>query len=359
MKINLVVIAVLLPAILLAQDTALVKPSGELIYPDAESFKSANEIAPREKYFRVYVDTSPTIAYRSGEKIDFFASDCELKFVDASSGDFKYWFSTVGDNVDIGYSTHDKRDPSARAYFQCPDILGTNPKAWIDFRPDIFSSIFEQAKALSGIASPEIAGILIEVDTDANLQDGTEIGDIFKPENPNLKPSVARLDALGFELASSGKQRWRIANITSSATKLSDGGNGLMTFTPWRSVWYPQYYSFNSDSSVSFSGSHTSVFFSTAALSLIAGDYYYISYKISSPSSASATCNLTVSTRNYPSGTNLTYLTRTSVKTGINKVAVLWKCTSSTFTCFNFYGSPPAGSKIYDFKIYHIKTHEN
>lgn len=203
--------------------TVMAKQDGALAVPTAETFKAANEIATTPKFFSAVVDTSPTISYLSGQKIDFFATDAELKI---SVGDtLAYRASTIQDS---NFFANPKSDVNCKIFFQCSEISGdaSEGRRWWPFIAGEFSSIGEQAKAMAGTEGyPEVNNILFQPNVDGTLVDGTQVGDIWNVDNVALRPTTLRFNALGYEQSQSGNYRWRIANWASRTTKYEAGYN--------------------------------------------------------------------------------------------------------------------------------------
>ena len=258
--------------------TVMAKQDGTLAAPSAETFKAANEIASTPKIFSVLVDTSPTISYLNGQKIDFFATDAELKI--AAGNALVYRASTIQDS---NFFANQKSDTNCKIFFQCSEISGdaSEGRRWWPFLNGLFASVGEQAKFMAGTDTyPEINNIIFYPNVGGTLVDGTRISSIWNVNNAALKPTTLRFNALDYEQSESGFYRWRIANWAARNCEPESGAD----------VWEPEGAedwtlassgtpTFNADGSITFDASLERLYITPGGANMESGAIYIVSFE--------------------------------------------------------------------------------
>lgn len=271
--------ALLAPAHVWAADALMVNDAAEILEPSPEAFKAANEIASTPKFFGVLVDTSPTISYLSGQKIDFFATDAELKI--AAGNALVYRASTIQDS---NFFANQKSDTNCKIFFQCSEISGdaSEGRRWWPFFNGVFASVGEQAKFMAGgSAYPEINNIIFYPNVGGTLVDGTQISSIWNVSNAALKPTTLRFNALDYEQSESGFYRWRIANWAARNCEPESGAD----------VWEPEGAedwtlassgtpTFNADGSITFDASLERLYITPDGANMESGAIYIVSFDV-------------------------------------------------------------------------------
>lgn len=259
--------------------------------------------AMRPSIFSVIVDTSPTISYLSGQKVDFFATDSELKV--EYNNQLVYRASTIQDS---NFLSNSKSDLNCQIFFQCSEVLGdsTGGRRWWPFLNGVFTSVASQAQFMSGSESyPPVGNIIFFPNVSGTLVDGTAINSIWNLDNADLQPTSLRFNGIDYEQSETGVYIWRIPNWASRQVKPDIG------YTLWQPTSQGDWTlassgtpTFNEDGSITFDSRLERLYITQGGNDLEPNSIYIVSFEVQIPSGTEGFIAL-YSTSNFLSNYNI------------------------------------------------------
>lgn len=262
----------------------------------------ATQIAThRPRYYNIVYSGSGVRSYNAANKIDFFPIDAEVKSV--PNGDIAYWYSTINGTTESAYAAHPKRDMGARTWVQCPDLTWADARTWIPYLHELFTSIGSQLVYFTGSPTPQIGGAVTQIDTQAQLQDGTSVGSIWTPTNTKLNPTMLLLDMTAAQKTQLNNPLWQPPVVVPSNTKIAFDYTAITTAAQLSVGTYnPTKIAIAADGSFSAVGTNSgTIVYCTQPLELQVGQMVFISFDFTAETPPpSATYQVYIGIRSYP-----------------------------------------------------------